>query len=46
MNKASVETGVAVEERIAEEARVIAWLVDAANDFESLGAEAAAEFRL
>lgn len=46
MSKAAVETGVAVEERLAENARMLGWLVDAANDFETIGAEAAAELGL
>lgn len=46
MDHAVGETGAALQERAAEDARVIAWLADAANDFESLGAEAAAEFGL
>lgn len=46
MDYADVGSGDASQERAAEEARVIAWLVDATDDFESLGAEAAAEFGL
>lgn len=46
MSKAAVETGVAVEERLAENARMLGWLVDAANDFETIGAEAAADLGL
>lgn len=44
MDTAAVETCVALEERVAEKSRVIAWRVDAVKDFESLGAESAAGF--
>ena len=40
------EAHVALPERAAGDARLIAWLAEAADDFESLGAEAAAEFGL
>lgn len=45
MGEAETETE-ALGARMAEDARVIAWLVDAASDFECVGAEAAAEFGL
>lgn len=44
MGKAAVEIGDARGDRVAEDARALARLVDAASDFECLGAEAAAEF--
>jgi hypothetical protein len=44
MNSADVGMGDAWQELAAEESRVIAWLVDGTDDFECLGAEAAAEF--
>lgn len=46
MGKTEIETAEALDERVAEDARVIAWLADGASDFECVGAEAAAEFRL
>lgn len=46
MGDADIEARDAREEQAAEESRVIAWLVDATDDFECLGPEAAAELGL
>ena len=46
MGKTEIETGEALDERVAEDARVIAWLVDGTSDFECVSAEATAEFGL
>jgi hypothetical protein len=46
MGKSEFETGEALDEQVAEDARLVAWLVEGTRDYECVGAEAAAEFGL